>query len=53
MILPHGFRDTSATDTTQVPVSLTFLGGLYQEAHLLAVAKAWQDRTEFHRKHRW
>jgi Asp-tRNA(Asn)/Glu-tRNA(Gln) amidotransferase A subunit family amidase len=50
VILPSGFRDTSATDTTQVPVSLTFLGGLYQEAQLLAVAKAWQDRTAFHRK---
>ncbi|HUQ45069.1 MAG TPA: amidase [Gemmatimonadaceae bacterium] len=51
VILPSGFRDTSDTDKTQVPVSLTFLGGLYQEAHLLAVAKAWQDATEFHRRY--
>ena len=51
VILPSGFRDTSDTDTTQVPVSLTFLGGLYQEAKLLAVAKAWQDATDFHRRH--
>jgi len=51
VILPSGFRDTSDTDTTQVPVSLTFLGGLYQEAKLLAVAKAWQDATDFHLKH--
>jgi Asp-tRNA(Asn)/Glu-tRNA(Gln) amidotransferase A subunit family amidase len=51
VILPSGFRDTSDTDRTQVPVSLTFLGGLYQEAKLLAVAKAWQDATDFHTKH--
>ncbi|MBA3670543.1 MAG: amidase [Gemmatimonadaceae bacterium] len=51
VILPSGFRDTSDTDKTQVPVSLTFLGGLYQEAQLLAVAKAWQDATTFHTRH--
>lgn len=51
VIVPSGFRDTSETDATQVPVSLTFLGGLYQEAKLLAVAKAWQDATDFHLKH--
>jgi Asp-tRNA(Asn)/Glu-tRNA(Gln) amidotransferase A subunit family amidase len=51
VILPSGFRDTSDTDATQVPVSLTFLGGLYQEARLLAVAKAWQDATDFHLKY--
>ena len=48
VIVPSGFRDTSDTDKTQVPVSLTFLAGLYQEARLLAVAKAWQDATDFH-----
>jgi Asp-tRNA(Asn)/Glu-tRNA(Gln) amidotransferase A subunit family amidase len=51
VILPSGFRDTSQTDRTQVPVSITFLAGLYQEARLLAVAKAWQDATDFHLKH--
>jgi Asp-tRNA(Asn)/Glu-tRNA(Gln) amidotransferase A subunit family amidase len=51
VILPSGFHDSSDTDKTQVPVSLTFLGGLYQEAKLLAVAKAWQDATDFHLKH--
>jgi Asp-tRNA(Asn)/Glu-tRNA(Gln) amidotransferase A subunit family amidase len=51
VILPSGFRDTSDTDKTQVPVSITFLGGLYQEARVLAVAKAWQDATEWHLKH--
>jgi Asp-tRNA(Asn)/Glu-tRNA(Gln) amidotransferase A subunit family amidase len=33
------------------PVSLTFLGDLYGEAKLLAVAKAYQDATGFHLKH--
>ena len=51
VIVPSGFRDTSDTDKTQVPVSLTFLAGLYQEARLLAVAKAWQDATDFHLKY--
>jgi Asp-tRNA(Asn)/Glu-tRNA(Gln) amidotransferase A subunit family amidase len=51
VIVPSGFRDSSETDKTQVPVSLTFLGGLYQEARLLAVAKAWQDATDFHLRH--
>ncbi|MBX9927328.1 MAG: amidase [Gemmatimonadaceae bacterium] len=45
VILPHGFRDDGT------PVSLTFLGALYGEAPLLRVAKAYQDATEFHRKH--
>ena len=51
VILPSGFRDTSDTDKRQVPVSITFLGGLYQEARVLAVAKAWQDATGHHLKH--
>ncbi len=33
------------------PVSLTFLGDLYGEAKMLAVAKAYQDATGFHLKH--
>lgn len=45
VILPNGFR----ADNT--PVSLTFLGDLFGEAKLLAVAKAYQDATEWHRKH--
>jgi Asp-tRNA(Asn)/Glu-tRNA(Gln) amidotransferase A subunit family amidase len=32
----------------QVPVSLTFLGGLYREDLLLAVAHAYQRATEWH-----
>ena len=42
VILPNGFRDDGT------PVSLTFLGGLFEEAKLLAVAKAYQQATKFH-----
>ncbi len=46
VILPNGFRDTDNT-----PVSLTFLGRLYEEAKVLAVAHAYQQATSFHTKH--
>lgn len=39
---PHGFRDDGT------PVSLSFIGRLYGEAETLAVAKAYQDATDFH-----
>ncbi|MEX1187282.1 MAG: amidase [Gemmatimonadaceae bacterium] len=42
VILPHGFR----ADGT--PVSLTFLGALFGEAKLVAVARAYQAATAFH-----
>jgi Asp-tRNA(Asn)/Glu-tRNA(Gln) amidotransferase A subunit family amidase len=45
VILPHGFRDDGT------PVSLTFLGGLYEEGKLLRVAQAYQEATAFHRRH--
>jgi Asp-tRNA(Asn)/Glu-tRNA(Gln) amidotransferase A subunit family amidase len=45
VILPNGFRDDGT------PVSLTFLGGLFQEAKLLAVANAYQRATGFHLVH--
>jgi Asp-tRNA(Asn)/Glu-tRNA(Gln) amidotransferase A subunit family amidase len=45
VILPNGFRDDGT------PVSITFLGGLYEEAKLLAVAHAYQRATAFHTKH--
>lgn len=62
LILPNGFRGDDAPkprvhENGEVdaggpgtPVSLTFLGHLYGEAKLLAVAKAYQDATDFHLK---
>ncbi len=45
VILPNGFREDGT------PVSLTFLGGLFEEGKLLAVAHAYQQATTFHLKH--
>jgi Asp-tRNA(Asn)/Glu-tRNA(Gln) amidotransferase A subunit family amidase len=64
VIMPNGFRGDDApkppsTDPGDfqnaggpgTPVSLTFLGNLYGEGKLLALARAYQDATGFHRKH--
>lgn len=45
VILPNGFRQDGT------PVSLTFLGGLFEEAKVLAVANAYQRATGFHKVH--
>jgi Asp-tRNA(Asn)/Glu-tRNA(Gln) amidotransferase A subunit family amidase len=45
VIVPNGFRDNG------LPVSLTFLGGLFEEAKVLAVANAYQRATGFHKVH--
>jgi Asp-tRNA(Asn)/Glu-tRNA(Gln) amidotransferase A subunit family amidase len=62
LILPNGFRGDDAPkprvrENGEVdaggpgtPLSLTFLGQLYGEAKMLALAKAYQDATDFHRK---
>jgi Asp-tRNA(Asn)/Glu-tRNA(Gln) amidotransferase A subunit family amidase len=42
IIVPNGFREKGT------PVSLTFLGRLYGEAKMLAVARAYQEATGFH-----
>ncbi len=34
-----------------LPTSITFLGNLYDEATILSVAKAYQDATDFNKKH--
>ena len=45
VVLPNGFDDEG------LPVSLTFIGNLYDEATVLAFAKAYQDATDFHKQH--
>ena len=45
VVLPNGF------DKDGHPTSITFMGRLYDEATLLAFAKAYQDATDFHKKH--
>ncbi|MFC5409633.1 amidase [Larkinella bovis] len=43
--LPNGFNARG------LPTSITFMGQLFEEGRLLAVAKAYQDATPFHQKH--
>jgi Asp-tRNA(Asn)/Glu-tRNA(Gln) amidotransferase A subunit family amidase len=64
VIVPNGLRGDDApkgdsdedgalanTGGPGTPVSLTFLGALYSDAHLAAFAKAYQDATNFHLQH--
>lgn len=43
--LPTGFNKTGS------PVSITLIGKLYDEATILAAAKAYQDKTSFNKQH--
>ncbi len=43
--VPHGFKEDGT------PVSISFVGQLFREAELLAVAKRYQDATGFHLRH--
>jgi len=45
VVLPNGFTKEN------LPTSITFMGQLYEEGKLLAVAKAYQDATQWHQKH--
>lgn len=64
LILPNGFRGADAPPPASsedgsdenvagpgTPVSLTFLGNLYGENKLLALARAYQEATDFHKRH--
>ena len=62
LILPNGLRGDDAPKARVrengevdaggpgTPLSLTFLGQLYGEAKMLALARAYQEATDFHRK---
>ena len=45
VVLPDGFTKEGT------PTSISFIGQLFGEGKLLAVAKAYQDATDFHLKH--
>jgi Asp-tRNA(Asn)/Glu-tRNA(Gln) amidotransferase A subunit family amidase len=45
VVLPNGFTEQGT------PVSITFIGQPFGEAELLRVAMAYQDATDFHRRH--
>jgi Asp-tRNA(Asn)/Glu-tRNA(Gln) amidotransferase A subunit family amidase len=43
--MPMGFNKSNS------PVSITLVGNLYDEASILEAAKAYQDKTDFNKKH--
>lgn len=45
VVLPNGFAKKGT------PTSISFIGKLYGEAEMLALAKVYQDSTDFHLKH--
>lgn len=45
VVLPNGFSDNGT------PTSITFIGRLFDEGRLIALAKLYQDATDFHKKH--
>jgi Asp-tRNA(Asn)/Glu-tRNA(Gln) amidotransferase A subunit family amidase len=48
---PGGGGGSAQNAGPGTPVSITFLGGLYSDARVAALAKAYQDATGFHRLH--
>lgn len=48
VVVPNGFRNEGKPDTR--PISITFCGRLFDEGTVLAVAKKFQDATDFHKK---
>ena len=45
VVVPNGFTKSNT------PTSICFIANLFDEANLLAIAKKYQDATDFHRKH--
>ena len=45
VVVPHGFNEKGN------PTSLTFAGRVFGEAAMLAAARAYQEATDWHRKH--
>lgn len=52
VVVPNGFADDSTRRNEEgSPTSISFIGKLYDEGKLLAFVKAYQDATDFHKKH--
>ena len=45
VVLPNGFSEE------RTPTSITFIGNLFDEGTIIAIAKKYQDATDFHLKH--
>ena len=44
VVVPNGFKENGS------PTSISFLGNLFDEGTILAVAAAYQEATGFHKK---
>jgi len=44
VVVPNGFNEDG------MPLSITFMGHLFQEGKVLALARAYQNETDFHRR---
>ena len=49
VVLPNGF--SAGQGGAKTPTSITFNGQLFEEGNVLAVAKAYQDATDWHKQH--
>ena len=45
VVVPNGFKENRS------PTSISFIGQLYDEGTILAVAKTYQDATDWHKQH--
>jgi Asp-tRNA(Asn)/Glu-tRNA(Gln) amidotransferase A subunit family amidase len=45
VVLPNGFNEKGR------PTSISFIGGLYGDGKVLAVAKAYQEATSWHKNY--
>jgi Asp-tRNA(Asn)/Glu-tRNA(Gln) amidotransferase A subunit family amidase len=45
VVIPNGFSENGT------PTSITFIGNLFDEGKIIAIAKKFQDATDFHLKH--
>ncbi|HYC40051.1 MAG TPA: amidase, partial [Chitinophagaceae bacterium] len=45
LVMPAGFNQAGS------PLSISLLGNMFDEATILAVGKAYQEQTDFHKKH--
>tara|TARA_Y100000590_G_scaffold239672_1_gene269500 strand:+ start:20324 stop:22051 length:1728 start_codon:yes stop_codon:yes gene_type:complete len=45
VVVPNGFNDKGS------PTSISFIGGLYEDGNVLAVANAYQKATQWHKKY--
>jgi len=45
IVLPNGFTENGT------PTSISFIGRLFDEGKIIAFTKAYQDATDFHKKH--